>query len=626
MTNNKSRSLEEVILDMDIPAEEKPVMEVFSTCLPNHFRNTFYKVAVLVGLDHAYTILSKDFSEALILEIAQKLGFYIRTNLITSNRELGSAARISLTDADLEASIADVRQNLIDFPSEYPTDPRRRDIPLMKKLCTLSVHHHNDNPETDSPTSVKNQIFDLIGEDIDYISDYEEALIGQVDWEEDSNLLEDVVVPPKKTLQDISFLDSLNLPNRLKPSKTKGYSWLDYFLHECTVLNPTKPTEAEAEIEPEKPKTPISVPNANNSSTQTNKLTHQEYFRRYKFRLDMEYQIERLEGSERLKQEVIRRFERLVKMEEPKKNTNWPPEKHMPRQTAAFLKEFASNESLKFATHDYDEHSPFVYMDWLQKSKSAWDGLNKKYPDVPYQTSAKLYTFLFQKNMNDGWGYDKIKFGWSYPEVEEWCTAHPGEFPASLELPLAVTNDLKERNIDPIPNMENLCKRMAHEIRFRGSEGGFLERFLRKKCRELGLTKTHSLHFEESLRTLDFYVDIERFSAALKQLLHPVKERPNHKQLYFKGRDLDNCVQLIIHHEGSVVTRTSTDSKVAVDTLSGNLKNAWNNLRGHCNWSMEATFDDGKKRIHYLPDDLVTEDANETEGGVLHTLTFIKPE
>jgi|GEM_PF-3291523 len=578
MATQKIRSVNQLIYLLDLPEEENRIVEVIGEYLSDKQVGAFYQIADLVGLDGAYVIHSNSLSDEVLLEIAQKLGFFIGKHLKVAIDQFGPLSRVPLTANALSDAIASIRQNLVAFPPEPPTDSRLRDITLMQQLMPHSAVDNFENP---------------IEEDILRDLDADNAsIVGTYYFWDDTNVSEDEV--PRK-----------------------------------------KQSPKKAAKEKQQPTGNTQPPQTANSTAFKSTLSDAELARRLKFRSDMEYQIEQLTSPESVKREVVRRFTRLEKVEVQKESRkNWPPAVHNPRQTANFLKAFASEEPLKFATHTYDEGTPFSYNHWISQCNLAFKLIElERFQDVPLQTRAKVRSFLFESDPKKGWGFDKIPFGWSHPELKRWCTENPGVCPSSppsMPMPRTV-KDALANGISPmtaIPDFEALCRRFAREIRFRGSEGAYLEKFLREKSRLAGLGAPHRISYDENLRSLDFYLDVDRFSAALKHILITIKERLQHLNVHFMGKDMADRVEIKVHHEGSVVTRASTDPKVAVDTLTGDLKSAWNNLRGHCHWSMEAAFTDGKKRLHYLGEvgQPAVEDAPETEGGVLHTFTFLKPD
>lgn len=103
--------------------------------------------------------------------------------------------------------------------------------------------------------------------------------------------------------------------------------------------------------------------------------------------------------------------------------------KHNPHKMLMLLSQFETNKLLKSTIEPTIQNEE--YIDFIRELRNLWKTLYKDYKDTVHTSLlSKIYVFLFQKNViENGWGYDRVKTGWSSPELKKWIKKNPNSTP-----------------------------------------------------------------------------------------------------------------------------------------------------------------------------------------------------
>ncbi len=397
--------------------------------------------------------------------------------------------------------------------------------------------------------------------------------------------------------------------------------------------------------------------------------------RKVKFLTDLKLSIEQLKflekdnnSTNRTFKDVVNRFNKLAgdeleivnksvekSMKEKygedifskKLNPKALPEKiHNPLDTIRLLSAFSNDDILRFTTHpwDYSSRHGFDYdKDFKKWIIPRFQELKKIHENAHDLTRIMVSQFIQTQNINSGWGRYNVTIGWSSSEITEWCKENPNKYPSQALLP-------KEKSLFTIYGgdeqkqfnyFEDIIKHFKKEIEFKAENAYFLS-WLRTKIRLWQLKKEGNVILDkESLKQLNFFIDVGRFSSALDNIIDPIKERlkePTKKEVRFSAKEVEgeNCIYFQITHVNSYPEISERTFKKTIFTpitsnikssgaKGGNFKTVYTNLFGQCDWIFEAKFKGGEgniKAFHFL--DAQKGEANiqnsDFEEGTRHTL------
>ena len=285
---------------------------------------------------------------------------------------------------------------------------------------------------------------------------------------------------------------------------------------------------------------------------------------------------------------------------------------HKPKDTFSFLYAFDSSKGIKYLTHDANAID-FTRVALLQIVKEEFEEARRIYV-IPESLLSLFHQFAWAKNPKwFTWGLDEkndVHLGWSCKEVISWCNneINKNKHPIS-------NFKFNEKMIEPFKNVTEIRK-------------GYLP-ILFKKLLENGLYKKFTVVYDDSLNKAKFYTHVNIFEAGLIQLFRPFIEHAKLEnnyniQINYQGKEIEGRWMKIIKivHIGSKPSKNSKEPTI----LGGYLEDAKKHFNGLCNWSIEAEFEDGFKRINILNDNNKprTEDltAKDNVLGFTHILSF----
>lgn len=301
---------------------------------------------------------------------------------------------------------------------------------------------------------------------------------------------------------------------------------------------------------------------------------------------------------------------------------------HQPKDLITILKKFSLNKTvLKYATHSWDggkDEEVFKdFEDFLVKLRKEFKQINEL-KKLNKHLWAKILSFLLNKNVGrDGWGYHRIKFGWSSPELLHKMRENSSQKPENIIIPLESQFFLLTKNgTQLIQKFQQVIDIFKNEIEIRDENSALEELIL----------KYHDKHLEgfkilnaSNLKNKNFYTDVYYFEKALDLAFDNIRKRSTYKNVsYILNEDDDSFTLNIIHHESYAIGRSITDQKLSSKYGDMGLMKSW--LTNLCDWSIESHFKEGKYRINYLVSDNTTsayEILEEIEG-FKHIFKFFK--
>lgn len=315
---------------------------------------------------------------------------------------------------------------------------------------------------------------------------------------------------------------------------------------------------------------------------------------------------------------------------------------HSPQETVDFIYNFRAHKDLKFILHDWDSsrgiynHSMFIercldeFINLLEEKENQ----EMPFKNLRYDFLTKMFQFLFEENIQNGYGFERIKIGYSSFELEEWCKSNLGKHPRKFPLPenkKYYKSDGREHQYD---YFINLIEKFRNEIRI-VEENNYFLKFLRKRIRASELNKEFEIHLDkDALSGIDFLIDVDKLAAGLKAIFDPIRKRESSQanKIDFTCIQHSEYIDFSIHHVDSINTRTPLE--LLHEVKSGDFETAYSNFFSNCDWSIE-TLDKHKKpfKINILSPkkkylDLTEDDISYKTlitNGFKHTLRFYKP-
>ena len=327
----------------------------------------------------------------------------------------------------------------------------------------------------------------------------------------------------------------------------------------------------------------------------------------------------------------------LLKRKELKKSV------HSPQETVDFICNFRAHKDLKFILHEWDanrgnfNHSKFIELLLDEFIILLKEKENQKTPfeNLRYDLIIKIFQFLFEENIQKGYGFEGIKIGFSSQELEEWCKLNPKKHPQNFPLPENKKNYTSEGKDIQYDFFIDLIEKFRKEIRIVEENNYFLT-FIDKRIKISQLDKEFDdiQLDEDALLGIDFLIDVDKLASGLKAIFNPIRKRGKSQANKINITCVKNheYIDFSIHHIDSINTRTPIE--FLNEVKSGDFKIAYSNFFSNCDWSIE-TLDEHKKpfKINFLSPGSkfldLTKDAisynSDITNGFKHTLRFYKP-
>ncbi len=279
---------------------------------------------------------------------------------------------------------------------------------------------------------------------------------------------------------------------------------------------------------------------------------------------------------------------------------------HKPQELVQILRKFSVNNSaLKYSTHSWDagiDEGMFRdFNDFIKQTKTEFKEISDPLFLLKKQLHAKIYAYLLYKDVKkSGWGTDRIKFGWSSPELLAEMRSGRIKKPEDFIIPQYAQFQLKtNQGYQTIQKFSQVIDIFKNEIEIRDENSALAE-----IIRELHIQYLNGFQIIlfENLKNKNFYTDVDYLRKALNLVFQNIRKRPQHSGVSYKFTDNINSGTLeIIHHNSFPLERSKDDPKLNLKQGDfGTIKSLLENL---CDWSIESEFKEGKYRINYLVSD-----------------------
>ena len=295
---------------------------------------------------------------------------------------------------------------------------------------------------------------------------------------------------------------------------------------------------------------------------------------------------------------------------------------HNPKELVRLLNYFGSNqEELKFTTHIWDGNEIKTFELFSEKNfykHPEISGISKLDNDLWWK---KIFPFVFQKDLNISkkgvpipysWGKYSIRIGWNYPGfVRNWCAENYDNKglkaiqPFNIVLPEEFIPETKVIDKITIKTFMDVVNVFKKEIEFRDNDFYISIQYLFAKILVGFELDKSSL---KSLKSFCVYTNTEKILDAVGRIFNMIKSVVVEKMR--NGIDISKIIQirslfhdtedekyytLEIIHVNSVCEKPYNHAKLS--GKSGDLTDVIKNLKGRCDFSLKAEFNDGKKRV-----------------------------
>ncbi|MBD3842279.1 MAG: hypothetical protein IE909_10410, partial [Campylobacterales bacterium] len=215
-------------------------------------------------------------------------------------------------------------------------------------------------------------------------------------------------------------------------------------------------------------------------------------------------------------------------------------------------------------------------------------------------------------------------FGWSSPELKEWCLDvsknSKGNNPFEYKLE---EKHQKEINGRSITTFYDVCMHVfKHEIEVRSEINQLYKLFLEMKK---SLNDAFDTTIDKRLKGLDFYTDVHWLKGGINIIFNEIKKRSKFNSVDIKLKtDIHEYIEVSITQNGSESNKES--KKLALEINDGDFKTISERFCSLCDWSIEAKCSDGNYRINFLRDKKIQEieKLDYEPKGFTHILRFYK--
>lgn len=262
-----------------------------------------------------------------------------------------------------------------------------------------------------------------------------------------------------------------------------------------------------------------------------------------------------------------------------------------PLHTKNLLTLFRDSEGLKYLTHDYkDIRNKSSREDLLTIAKKEFEEAKEKYPQAKNELLRRIEEFAFKENPK--WTFYKnnvkkeVNYGWSSIKFRDWeinSTVHPCRdsfwnremiepFKRTIEIRDGLLLDIIKETITLSFNADDL--------------------------------DIFTINFNENqLQIGRFFTDVDWLGQALYRIFSCIKkhgEKSNNFEISIIYLDDGIKTLKIVHHNSKANCSSNFDF-----TSGGDFQTIRNNLFSLCNWSIEASFENGYRRRYLLWDESI---------------------
>ncbi len=308
--------------------------------------------------------------------------------------------------------------------------------------------------------------------------------------------------------------------------------------------------------------------------------------------------------------------------------------KHNPKRLVEILNLFTQDNPIKYTAHSFEWSRYGSYENFINEVKKAFNIVEDDLSVLSPNLHTKINKFLFDSTLNNenAWGINKLRFGWSSPELKEWCSMEDskpkGKKAIDYPLPKEYQNEVNHKTLT---TFLNVCDVFKNEIEIRDDDK-LSALFDDLEEEVLGF----DFDFKVELINLDsitFYTDVENLRNGLAIIFGQFKEDGREKynnitvEAIPDSQDKNNIkyIDIKIIQKGSEVSKTCDEMKKEIE--NGSFQDIKNHFTSLCDWRIEAKFTDGNFRVDYLTMDTENSKPKQLDfkpEGFTHKLRFYK--
>jgi len=297
--------------------------------------------------------------------------------------------------------------------------------------------------------------------------------------------------------------------------------------------------------------------------------------------------------------------------------------KHSPRKLVDIFKLFTKENPIKYTSHSFEWSKYGSYQKFIDEVKKEFTKIDNELKLLSPNLHTKISNFLFNEfiDKDKTWGKYKIAFGWSSPQLKEWCEIEEKKNNAKKAIYFPLPKE-HQREIDgkTLTTFDDICTVFKDEIEIRDDDK--LNRLF-EKIEEEVLGFDFEVEYI-NLENITFYTDVEYFENTITKIFEQFKEKAEHDSILVEADNQESYVDIIIEQRGSTVNKNSEEMKKEID--NGDFEDIKKYLFSLCDWIIEAEFLDGNFRVEYLSENQSVKvlELKEKPQGFRHILRFYK--
>lgn len=300
--------------------------------------------------------------------------------------------------------------------------------------------------------------------------------------------------------------------------------------------------------------------------------------------------------------------------------------KHNPKLVVKILKKFTQNSDLKFTTHSWDNGGYESYDEFMEKIKKEWDEVKGTLKTLKEKLYFKIDSFLFNDKLGEKkknsdsfytWGEKRAIFGWSSPELKEYCNHSGINFnPFNYKFTKNIFLDYEDGSIKTFKELSMIFK---NEIEIRSDENALREIF--SSLRENFLDRFNCT-LDRNLIGIDFFTDVQHFKNGLIKIFENIKAREKFKNIEIYAKEFEEYKEIYIVHIDSVLDKNSKEFYDKIIKCGGDLGDVYDSFYSLCDWEIIAKAKDGNFKFNILSSNPGIFDYSEEIRGFTHILRF----
>ncbi len=285
--------------------------------------------------------------------------------------------------------------------------------------------------------------------------------------------------------------------------------------------------------------------------------------------------------------------------------------KHNPKRLVEILNYFTKDNPIKYTAHSFDWNRYGSYENFMIEVKKTFETIDDDLKFLSPNLYEKISKFLFsdQLNENNTWGMNRIGFGWSSPELEQWAYKEESKADGKKAIYFQLPNEhVKQVDGKTISNFDDVCNVFKNEIEIR--DNGKLSMLLEDLEEEV-LGFDFEVEYK-NLSNISFYTDVEYLRNGLIKIFEQFKvdSRKEYNSIIIEAIPGENgkYIDLFITQVGSNATK-SPDALVN-EIENGDFQDIRASFLSLCDWSILGEYQNDFFKIDYLSAD--TEKINVT--------------